>query len=212
MHYHVPKPFFRKSRKTWYVQISGRQVSLGPDRTQAFQRYHELMACPPEKRLESVDRGDGLKLCQVFDSFLDWLEKNRSKGTYGWYQYRLQRFADAYPDLTVSQLKPFHVQEWADSYKDHAKTTTRNYLRSVKRCLKWATRQGYIDKDPIEGLEVPTGEARDVYIPKEKFDELLSLTPDPNLRDLMVVTYEKGCRPQEALPLEIRHVDLKHQR
>jgi hypothetical protein len=61
-------------------------------------------------------------------------------------------------------------------------------------------------------LEVPTGEARDVYIPKEKFDELLSLTPDPNLRDLMVVTYEKGCRPQESLPLEIRHVDLKHQR
>jgi integrase len=212
MHYHVPKPFYRKARKTWYVQISGRQVSLGQDRTEAFRRYYEIMANPPEKRLESVDRGDGLKLCQIFDSFLDWLEKNRSSGTYGCYQYRLQRFADFYPDLTVSQLKPFHVQEWADTYKDHAKTTTRNYLRSVKRCLKWALKQGYIDRDPIEGLEVPAGEARDVFVPKEQFEFLLTLAPDQGLRDLMVVTYETGCRPQESLRLEIRHVDLKNQR
>ncbi len=73
-------------------------------------------------------------------------------------------------------------------------------------------KQGYIDKDPIAGLEVPAGEARDVFVPKDQFEFLLSLTPDQNLRDLMEVTYETGCRPQESLRLEIRHVDLKLQR
>jgi integrase len=212
MHYHIPKPFYRKSRKTWYVEISGRQINLGPEKEAAFQRYYEIMACPPEKRLESVQKGPGTKLCQLFDSFLDWLQKNRSAATYGWYQYRLQRFADHYPDLTIEQLKPFHVQEWVDGYEDHATTTRRNYIRTVKRCLKWAKRQGYIGEDPIALMEVPAGEARDVFIPRDKFDELLTLAPDPSLRDLMKVTYATGCRPQESLRLEIRHVDLKHQR
>jgi hypothetical protein len=31
-----PKPFFRKSRQLWYVQLAGRQVNLGPDRDAAF--------------------------------------------------------------------------------------------------------------------------------------------------------------------------------
>ena len=212
MHYHVPKPFYRKSRKTWYVQISGRQVNLGQDRIDAFRRYYEIMANPPEKRLESVDHGEGIKLSQLFDFFLEWLQHNRSTATYGWYQYRLQRFADFYPDLTVSQLKPFHVQQWVDQYQEHATTTSRNYMRSVKSCLKWATRQGYIERDPIAGLEVPAGEARDVFIPKDEFDQILAAISESNLRDLMIVTYETGCRPQESLRLEIRHVDLNAQR
>ncbi len=40
MLYHVPKPFYRKSRDTWYVEIDGRQVNLGKDREVAFQRCH----------------------------------------------------------------------------------------------------------------------------------------------------------------------------
>ena len=41
---HYPKPFFRAPRGLWYVQIDGRQVNLGPDRDEAFRRYHDLMA------------------------------------------------------------------------------------------------------------------------------------------------------------------------
>lgn len=43
---HYPKPFFRKSRKLWSVQLDGKQVNLGPDRPAAFHRYHEWMAQP----------------------------------------------------------------------------------------------------------------------------------------------------------------------
>ncbi len=28
---HRPKPFFKKSRSAWYVQLNGRQHNLGPD-------------------------------------------------------------------------------------------------------------------------------------------------------------------------------------
>ena len=28
---HYPKPFFKKARGVWYVEINRRQVNLGPD-------------------------------------------------------------------------------------------------------------------------------------------------------------------------------------
>jgi hypothetical protein len=34
---HYPKPFFRKSRGLWYVQIDGKQHNLGPHQADAFE-------------------------------------------------------------------------------------------------------------------------------------------------------------------------------
>ena len=112
MHYHVPKPFYRKSRDTWYVEVDGRQINLGKDRESAFQRYHAIMAKPAEVRQNHTCGGTDLKLTELFDRFLDWVKQHRASDTYVWYQSRLQRFADRFPELTVEQLRPFHVQEW----------------------------------------------------------------------------------------------------
>lgn len=80
MHYHVPKPFYRKSRDTWYVEVDGRQINLGKDRDIAYQRYHEIMATPPDDRQRRCDNvGDGMKLTELFDRFLDWVAQHRSK-------------------------------------------------------------------------------------------------------------------------------------
>ncbi len=111
MHYHVPKPFYRKSRDTWYVEVDGRQINLGKDRESAFQRYHAIMATPAEVRQNHAGGGTDLKLTELFDQFLGWVQQHRAPDTFVWYQYRLQRFADRFPALTVGQLRPFHVQE-----------------------------------------------------------------------------------------------------
>src|SRR5260221_144326 len=43
---HFPKPFFRKDRGLWYVQLHGTQHNLGPHQDKAFKKYHELMTRP----------------------------------------------------------------------------------------------------------------------------------------------------------------------
>jgi integrase len=45
-----------------------------------------------------------------------------------------------------------------------------------------------------------------------QFDRLLSLCSDRTLRDLLIVTWETGCRPQESLRVEARHTDLTNSR
>lgn len=203
---HFPKPFFKQARKSWYVQIDRKQIKLGPDRDEAFRQYHQLMQQPAEQVAASPE-----SLVNIIDAFLDWTERNRAPDTYEWYRYRLQRFVDKYPDMKVSSLKPFHVEEWVDNY-DIAQTTRRNYFRSIKRCLSWAKRQGRIEKNPIEALDIPGAERRDVYVPPEEFEILLSFVPDARFRDLLVATYQTGCRPQESLRVIGEYVDSKNAR
>lgn len=209
--YHTPKPFFRSSRNRWYVQIDGRQVNLGPDKEKAFARYHHLMADAAAGR-PTVPRADTPKsVAFLADHFLEWVERNRAPDTYEWYRYRLQRFIDRYPNLTASEIKPYHVECWVDTY-ELSKSSRRNYFRTVKRCLSWSLRQGYIEKDPLVLLEVPSGEPREVYVPPDEFDRVLSVVTCPEFRDLLIATYTTGCRPQESLRVQTRHVETQHRR
>jgi integrase/recombinase XerD len=53
----------------------------------------------------------------------------------------------AFPDLRAAEVRPFHVETWVSEYRV-SQTSRRNYLRSVKRCLNWAVKQGYLDRNP----------------------------------------------------------------
>ena len=206
---HYPKPFYRKPRRRWYVEIDGKQINLGPDRGEAFRTYHELMASPEPVNYRATDPGQPVAL--LCDRFLEWVQTHRAEPTYEGYRYRLQRFIDLHPELTVDELRPFHAQEWADAY-DISQTTKRNYLRSLKTCLTWCCKQGYIEKNPLEHMDLPAANRKDIYVPPELFHEILGHINDPSLRELFITTYECGCRPQESLRVERRHVDLEHQR
>ena len=117
---HFPKPFFRDSRNTWYVQLGGKQINLGPDKTKAFRRYHDLMRETRPAQTRCV------KVVELIDEFLESVQQNQSAGTFEWYRFQLQRFAERYPDLEVADLKPFHVQRWIDSLKNVNSGTKRN--------------------------------------------------------------------------------------
>lgn len=205
---HFPKPFFKKSHGRWYVQIDGRQVSLGSDREEAFRQYHRMMQSPSTK----PQSGQNPLVVTLADAFLDWVEKERAPETFEWYRFRLQRFCEQFPDLQVETLRPLHLQQWLSSYPKLSRTSRRNYLRSVKTCLTWALQQGYIEKSPIAQMPIPNAEHREVTVSLTEYEQLLQAIVDPAFRDLVVVTWETGCRPQESLRVEARHVDLQRKR
>lgn len=104
-----PKPWWWKERQAWFVTIDGVRHSLGPDQDGARQRFHELMAEPRKRQVAS---NSAVAIC---DAYVDWVQKHRSPDTYRWYKDRLQRFVETIPPaLRVSQLRPFHVQQFID--------------------------------------------------------------------------------------------------
>jgi len=202
-----PKPWFRTERQAWFVQIDGRQHNLGPDRKLAFERYHRLMAQPkrPKVAAESV--------LGLLDLFLDWCQRHRALRTYEWYQHRAQSFADTIaPDLLASDLRPHHLQAWIDAHPEWSSGNKRNACRAVQRAMRWAEQQGYIDRSPVAHFEKPPAGRRDRVVLPEEFDRLLASVRDRAFRDLLLVTWETGARPQEMLHVEARHVDLEQGR
>lgn len=202
-----PKPWFRTERQAWFVQIGRRQINLGPDKAAALAQYHALMSQPKRPHVAA----DGV--LAVIDAFLDWCHKHRQPATYEWYRFRLQLFVRSIPpELKTSMLRPFHVQQWVDSFASLSSGSKRNYCRAVQRAMRWAEQQGYIDRSPIAHMEKPAAGKRDTVVAKEEFDKILAHTPDRAFRDLLIVTWETGCRPQESLIVEARHVDLANAR
>lgn len=168
---HFAKPFYRKSRGLWYVQIEGKQHNLGPDRKKAFDRYHDLMRETPQPK--QVVANDSL--AAIVDNFLDWNNKHRSPATYEWYRSRLQTFMERNPKLKAATLRPYHVQQWVDSYADLSGGSKRNLIRSVQLAMRWAEQQGYIDRSPIAHMEKPAGGRRNLVVSPAEFGAFWSV-------------------------------------
>ena len=42
-----PKPWYRKSRRAWFVTLDGQQVKLAASKDEALRRYQDLLANRP---------------------------------------------------------------------------------------------------------------------------------------------------------------------
>ena len=203
---HYPKPFFREARGLWYVQVDGKQINLGADREAAFRQYHQLMQQPtPAVALP-------ISVASIVDAFLDWSQKHQAERTFDRYRDYCQSFINLFPELLVSELKPFHVQEWVDSQTGWGNTTKRNAIVAIKRAFNWADKQGRITANPIRHVEKPTPNKREDFVTATDHDKVLSHVRDQEFRDLLMLAWETGARPQELFRLEARHVDLENGR
>ncbi|MGM0487242.1 MAG: hypothetical protein ACQESR_10825, partial [Planctomycetota bacterium] len=148
-------------------------------------------------------------LALLLDEFLDWTTKHRAPRPDQWYQERLQWFfSTVSPSLTVSQLRPYHVQRWLDSPPTWSDGHRRGCITAVQRALRWGTKMGHIDESPIGHMEKPPAGARDLLVTVERFQEILGHVHDLEFADLLWSAWETGARPQELFRLERRHVDL----
>jgi len=199
----TPKPWFWKERQSWYVTIRGQRKNLGPNKKEALEEFHKLMSKPHEARPIRADL-----VVVVIDQFLDWVQKHRAEATFLWYQGPLQLFAHRHPNLVVSELKPFHVQQWIDSYANLASGSKRNYARTIVRTMAWAEEQGLVDRSPVARFKKPKGGTRETVISPEEYQTILTAVPNHLFRDLLTFAWETGARAKECLAIEKRHVDL----
>lgn len=204
---HFAKPFFVAARGIWRVQVAGKQFNLGPDRDAAFREYHRLMAAPP-----APPGGDGeaATVAGVADAFLGWCHAQRSERTYAGHKYHLERFVKTLPspaEFPALGLKPGHVEAWLAAHPAWGPTYRRNAVASVKQAFAWAAAEGLVPSSPVARLKRPQPARRDMTLTPDGFGKLLAAAIDSRHRDLLVLLWETGMRPQEARAVEARHYD-----
>jgi integrase len=107
----------------------------------------------------------------------------------------------------VADLIPHQLTEWADRHNDWSPTTRFNYIRAVPGAFRWAIRQRLITSNPVEYVEKPTPECREIIISGEQWDSILACySQDDPFHDLLVFARLSGARPQESKKIEARHL------
>jgi integrase len=219
----TPKPWFRTERALWCVHFRGKMHQLGPHPEgypvprvvkgkwnapkPILQAFHALLSKPDEAPAPIVIQTAEPSVPDVFDTFLEWCQKNRSPRTYEWSRNHIQNFLDSLAEkrLLVSDLKPFHVQQWVDSKDTWGANHTRGAITAVQRAFSWAEKIGHIAKSPIRFIEKPAPKRREQVLTKAEFDRLLAEVKDAAFRDVLEFCWETGCRVQEVRLIEASH-------
>jgi integrase len=161
--------------------------------------------------VETTGKPSGITVAELLDKFLDWTQKNQAVRTYEWYRDHLQCFLNhlGAPPLAATDLRPFHVVEWTGSHSDWSSTYRRGAIIAVQRPFNWAEEMGHISSSPSKKIKKPQPQRRESHVTQEGFDELITnyKEGDP-FRDLLLLCWHSGCRPQEAIHIEARHVQL----
>jgi integrase len=110
--------------------------------------------------------------------------------------------------VVAAEIRPRHVNEWLAT-RDWGPGTRRTAINIVRRAFSWARREGYIEADPLVGLEKPPESRREVVPTGEAVEAIIAAAPNDRFRDFIVAVARTGCRPGEACKVEARHVDLE---
>jgi integrase len=200
-----PKPFFRKAKQAWYLQLGKRQISLGKGRAEAFKKYQEILL--HERGQDSVPYS-ALSVAQAADLYLEWCKRHNSSRTYDWYFDFLQDFCNHYGGIPALNLKPFHVTQWLDAHSGWGNGSHRCAITAVKRVFNWAEGEGLLPSNPIKNIRKPPANSRDRTLTPEERKQIFAAIKDKEFRDFVFAMQETGCRPGEVARVTAANVDL----
>ncbi|MCE9567185.1 MAG: site-specific integrase [Planctomycetes bacterium] len=214
-----PKPWYRKWKSTWYVELDGKQHFLGqhpkdsppPKKLNGewkppasiLDAFYKLMANKPE----NLPSADELRVTTLCDLFLEHSHKHHSPETYGLYKLYLDQFCGVNGRQLATGIKPFHITRWLD---DHPrwKASRRHAALAVKRAFGWADKQGLLSPSPLRLLEVEPGNSRTRVLTAAERAEILAAIRDEQFREFVFAMLETGCRPGEVSRLTAANANL----
>jgi integrase len=194
------KPFYHKHKNAWYLQQGKRQLRLAENRDEAFAMWHRMMSGETAKPSRKVEG--------LYEDFVRDMSVNVSQSTIAWYKMFLDVFvAEVGPDKDAESVVPYDVTSCMNRQSGWHQNTRHNFVRAVKRLYKWSVDQGLLASNPIANMVKPRPVVREDFITDEQFDAITQSLPEGPFKDLLVVAWDTGMRPQELFALESRHVD-----
>lgn len=197
-----PRPWQRKSNSVWYVTINGTQHRLGTDKKAAFDAYHALMMTRGH-----VGHEESISARWLLSRYWNAAKKKLAPATLATRETLLRKFGETLPDdLLASEIQPYHVTAWLDQ-STLADTTQTDRISLIKTVWNWGVRQGLLKENPLKGMETPGRSSDRDPLPKERWNELLSLIRDQEFRDYVNFMLLTGCRAQEIHKLTAEFFD-----
>lgn len=202
----------------WYVTLSRGQGK----RSQVFLA---TMDTPDEKVKECLllalneanIQKPGMKagFVAVMQNYLDHVQAKQKPKTYRIRSGYLCSFRDHIEGLGLSsivaeELEPFQITGWLATHPTWNQNTQRMAILSIRTCLNWAYKQGYIQTKVLKTMEVPREVYRgqEVVFSPEQRQLLIEHCTNECQKYVLIALYASGCRPGEICDLRAEDVDL----
>lgn len=221
-----PSPWYWEKRNLWCVTIQKQRHVLGehPDGVSKPAKnkqglwnvpkeiddvFHKLMSREPHTPATLSNDS----VAAILDDFLTWTYENRAKRTADRYKDFVQDFVCEYGLSPICDLTTAHVTAWLSQKTTWGPTTKHNAITALQRGFNWAVRNRGLRYNPIKGMEKPKANTRTTVVTPDEFEDLIGHFPEGDpFRDLLIVSYDSGARPQEVKQLEARHLQLDKKR
>lgn len=213
------KPYFIKRLACWYVKNSkGKELRLDPDKTKAFNIWHEMQAA-------GVSSGENATVAGLIETFFDELEGTVSETRMSALIYYASCFAMDHARDVATNVKPSTVTRWlklpkpgrAKADPDEPRTpitwgasSRRHASALLKRIWRWAHNNGRIKLNSLADLKLPECEYRDAAIDFETHEKLVNhcqSIEEARPFALYLIASRCGARPQQIREVTAANVN-----
>lgn len=194
----LPTPWYRKSKKAWYLQVSrGVQKRLGKTKAEADAAYrewllHQGLELPVKERKKYT-------VAEVGEKFLTHCQKNTKPKSYEFYCYFVVPFVERFGSAPAATFPPLSFTEWLDEHTGW-KGARRNAIIAIKRMFNWAVDEAeLLPVSPLKGIKKPPKKKRTRFLSPEERAYVYGLIRDQPFKDFVFAMLETGCRPSEVM-------------
>jgi hypothetical protein len=112
----LPKPWFRKDKKAWYLQVSRHQQKrLGKTKDEADVAYRQWII--EQGGALPANQFKRLTVAEIAQEFLDDNKANNGPTTYDFYRYFVVLFVTRFGAALAATLPPLSFQKWLNEHK-----------------------------------------------------------------------------------------------
>jgi integrase len=203
----IPRPWYRKGKDAWYVELHGRKVRLGTTKAEAFKRFYELQA-----GVEPIPTAESCRWAveTLVGLYLDDLRRRVSPRTLYVARCYLNPVLAACGRIIVRQLRRQHVEDAISKHAAWNSSTRYHVTCRIVAAFNWAVREGIIQTNPLQGIHKPLPRSRGtrVLITPDEYARLYDAAPE-YLQHVLFALHETGCRPCEVLTVEAKDFDAE---
>jgi integrase len=208
------KPFFRKDRKCWYVEIRrGKVIKLDPDEKAAYKQWERLRQISDYKHSDAI-------LGAIVEAWLAHFKPTASKERFDKANSLLSDCANFIGPMTLARdLTAAKLREWLTLERKLGKRTyvwsvarQRDAAQFVKRAYSWAHIRGWLPPSDILDMSMATPSPRDALVPRSVHIQLVESTRSGLARGrpfglVLIALWHSGARPIQIRLLEAKNVN-----
>jgi hypothetical protein len=170
----TPEPWYRESKRAWFVCINGKQHRLGKHKEEAHRRFHLLMAgetpTPTHGKAGQQSGENGgerhgastakqtatLTVDRLATAYLTEAGRRLSATPYRVASWMVRTFTSRYGNLPADDVRKHHVETWVEKHPRWGASTENLAKTRIGAMYRWAVEQGLIAANPIQGIRKPS--------------------------------------------------------